>query len=318
VGGYRVIDWTHGTTGMAAPCGPSLFTNLDGQSLYLTPYLDQFLAADDVIVATDYEGLGAGGIHPYLVGASAAMNSLDAVRAAAKLPGLRLSPDVVVIGHSQGGQAALFTGEIAPSYSPDLRLLGVVAIAPATNISAAITAADYLTSRGGISDNQGDLDYVAMALWAWTHTYRALTVTSVFTPVGASDMKAADSGCLPQIAASLLRARARQLFRSGAVNSPAVQHDATLNNPGQVHTAAPILVVQGTDDPIVPYALTEFFVRSQACAVGDRVSLTLYPGAGHGGVIPPARHEILSYVADRFAGRAAPSGCLPGANPPAP
>ncbi len=303
---------THGTTGLSAPCAPSLFTNLDGQSLYLAPYLDQFLAANDVIVATDYQGLGTGGVHPYLVGASEAMNSLDAVRAASHLRGLFLSRNVVVVGHSQGGQAALFTGEIAPSYAPDLRLLGVVAIAPATNISAAVTAADDLASRGGISDNQGDLDYVAMALWAWTHTYPGLPVTSIFTSGGVSDMKTAAGGCLPQIALSLLAAHAQQLFRPGAVASPAVSHYAALNNPGQVRSAAPILVVQGTADTTVPYAVTTFFVHSQACAVGDQVAYSLYPGAGHGGVIAPARSEILSYVAARFDSRPAPSVCAAG------
>ena len=44
------------------------------------------LADGDVVVATDYQGLGAGRMHPYLVGASEAHAMIDAVRAARHLP----------------------------------------------------------------------------------------------------------------------------------------------------------------------------------------------------------------------------------------
>jgi hypothetical protein len=37
-----------------------------------------------------------------------------------------------VWGHSQGGHASLYTGELAASHAPDLKLVGVAAAAPAT------------------------------------------------------------------------------------------------------------------------------------------------------------------------------------------
>ena len=40
-----------------------------------------------------------------------------------------------VWGHSEGGHAALFTGELAARYAPDLKLVGVAAAAPATTSS---------------------------------------------------------------------------------------------------------------------------------------------------------------------------------------
>jgi len=36
------------------------------------------------------------------------------------------------MGHSQGGHASLYTGELAASYAPDLKLVSVAAAAPAT------------------------------------------------------------------------------------------------------------------------------------------------------------------------------------------
>ena len=38
-------------------------------------------------------------------------------------------------GHSQGGHASLYTGELAASYAPDLKLVGVAAAAPATYLA---------------------------------------------------------------------------------------------------------------------------------------------------------------------------------------
>ena len=39
-----------------------------------------------------------------------------------------------VWGHSQGGHAALFTGELAPEYAPELKLVGIAVAAPATDL----------------------------------------------------------------------------------------------------------------------------------------------------------------------------------------
>ena len=64
----------------------------------------------------------------------------------------------VVWGHSQGGQAALFTGLLSQSYAPDLQLLGVAAAAPATEL-ATLMKADL--------DTSGGRNLTAMTLWSW-------------------------------------------------------------------------------------------------------------------------------------------------------
>ena len=74
----------------------------------------------------------------YLIGENEGRSSLDAVRAAHQIPGLSLSNRTVVWGHSQGGQAALWTGGLAPDYAPELDLLGVTAAAPAADVKGLI------------------------------------------------------------------------------------------------------------------------------------------------------------------------------------
>ena len=57
------------------------------------------------------------------------------VRAARAMPDAGASNRFAVWGHSQGGHASLYTGELAASYAPDLKLVGVAAAAPATYLA---------------------------------------------------------------------------------------------------------------------------------------------------------------------------------------
>ena len=69
--------------------------------------LGRWLKAGYAIVRTDYEGLGTPGDHPYLIGRSEGHSVLDAARAARKLDS-GIGKRVVIAGHSQGGQSALW------------------------------------------------------------------------------------------------------------------------------------------------------------------------------------------------------------------
>ncbi len=92
------------------------------------------------VVVTDYAGLGTAGPHPYLIGEGEARSVLDATRAARQLDDISLSTETVVWGHSQGGHAALWTGQLAPTYAPDVGVIAVAAMAPAANLPALIEA----------------------------------------------------------------------------------------------------------------------------------------------------------------------------------
>ena len=61
-----MIAWAHPTSGVVQSCAPSLMPDLAGTIWGLS----DMLARDYVVVATDYPGLGAPGMHPYLIGES--------------------------------------------------------------------------------------------------------------------------------------------------------------------------------------------------------------------------------------------------------
>jgi hypothetical protein len=149
-GGRNVIAWAHPTSGVVEACAPSLMPNLAGTIWGLA------------VVATDYPGLGTPGVHPYLIGVSEGRAVLDSVRAARDLPNAGASNRFVTWGHSQGGHASLYTGELAASYAPDLKLLGVAAAAPATYLIELFDA-DKSSPAGK--------ELTAMALYAWSELY---------------------------------------------------------------------------------------------------------------------------------------------------
>ena len=305
--GYPVIAWAHGTTGFAAPCAPSLFTNTGGGSgPYLLPGLASYLRAGFVVAAADYQGLGvADGVHPYLLGASEGRAVLDATRASRQLSGLRTANTVVIYGHSQGGHAALFAGEMAPTYAPDLHVVGVVAAAPATGLST-------LISIIGTPAGQQFLSFSIPASYSWTQTYNDLPVTDVFTPTGEQFASTeVTKGCLASVA-NAIRAHhlnPGQVFSASSETNPVVIAHAQANDPGQVRTTVPMLVLQGTKDTTVPPPLTDGFVTGKACPDGDTVQYLHVTGATHRTVVFIGAPSILRWMEGRLSGSPAPITC---------
>ena len=153
-GGWSVVSWSHGTVGVADRGAPSLDSEeladmsdptdppmTIHRKINAAPHvlLNEFLNRGWVVVMTDYEGLGTRGPHPYLFGTSEGRGVLDIVRAARAVHNRDrpvgqeiISRRFVIVGHSQGGQAALFAAHLPKTWTAELTLLAVAAIAPAS------------------------------------------------------------------------------------------------------------------------------------------------------------------------------------------
>ena len=158
--GRPIVAWAHPTTGVVPRCAPSLALFMFQQVQGLRAMVERGY----VVTATDYPGLGTAGPHPYLVGISEGRAVLDSVRAARIIGGADSSRRFAVWGHSQGGQASLYTGILAKTYAPELDLVGVAAAAPATELAKLMT--EDLNSNGG-------RNLTAMTLWSWARVFGA-------------------------------------------------------------------------------------------------------------------------------------------------
>jgi hypothetical protein len=152
-GGWPVITWAHGTTGVADACAPSrnsVSSLAQASTSYIYPDLNEWLRAGYAVVQTDYQGLGTPGKHPYLIGEAEGRSVLDIVSAARQLDP-KISKRFLISGHSQGGQSALFAAGEASTWTPKLRLRGTVAFAPASHILEQVPLLPSLTTPSSLT-----------------------------------------------------------------------------------------------------------------------------------------------------------------------
>lgn len=280
-GGWPVIAYAHGTTGAADECAPSRNPQLGAVALQLVV----LAAAGFVAVATDYEGLGSDGPHPYLNGKSAARSVVDSVRAARHLvPGA--AQRWAVVGHSQGGHAALFVAELAPTLAPELELLGALAVAPVV---------DVLTMTGAQTPLQQMV--VLLAVHGYLSSDDDADADALLTDEGQDTIDRIEDACDAAPPAKLLE--------GDAVGFTSWLEEQALP---QRPTAVPILVQQGLRDNLTPPDATRRAVAAM-CALGDVVSLREYADADHTTVADAGADDAAAWLADRFAGRPATATC---------
>jgi alpha-beta hydrolase superfamily lysophospholipase len=80
------------------------------------------------------------------------------------------------------------------------------------------------------------------------------------------------------------------------------------NSPGQAGIAAPVYVAQGRADRLVRPAATRAFMR-RLCRAGTLVQYRALRRATHADVARRSVRAVARWIADRFAGRAAPTSC---------
>jgi pimeloyl-ACP methyl ester carboxylesterase len=308
-GGFRLLAMGHNTTGIAPVCAPSLdpFQPLPGATeAFYEQQVARFVDGGFVAVATDYQGLGAvDGIHPFLVGETAAYNVLDAARAARALPGLELASETIIWGHSQGGHAAAWAGQLAPSYAPDLRISGVILGAPAAEpglILAAATSDEAATVPAPLTG------YIVTLVYVWSHVYPEAAAAPAFLPAALAKIDLLTRECIPGIVAAYSDRLLTDYVDATVLMAPPWDILLERNAAGRQPISAPVLVVQGTADPLVPVATTEAFVQ-RLCLLGSDVQLNLYPEVGHGAVIAAAMPDMLVWAAGRPQGNAASASC---------
>jgi hypothetical protein len=165
-GPLPVLAYEH-STDSAKTDAPSFLLGTENR---IVPF---FFASDGFAVAApDYLGLGTSpGRHPYLHAASEASASLDllkAVEVVSRERGIRLSHDVFVSGMSQGGQAAMVTGQALQRSRGPWRLAALAPMAGPYDLSGAETTAVLDPNR---TNPQRASIYLAYMFTAWKHLY---------------------------------------------------------------------------------------------------------------------------------------------------
>ena len=288
-GARPVVAWAHPTDGIGDRCAPSR----DGPDRIIGAAA--LVAAGFVVAATDYEGLGTPGPHPYLDGVSAGRTVIDAARAASGVPGARTAEQTLFWGYSQGGQAALFAGQQAADYAPELDVLGTVAAAPAANLDRLMGGASGRPPLPGVA---------LMMIGSWSLDLD-LDPTSVLAAEAAAHVPRLEQVCEPN---RLIAELSRPLvFDPPAAEVSPWRDLIARSTPGGSPSSGPVLLVQGGRDRLLDPASTEALF-GRMCHVGSTVELRRFPRRGHG-VALYASDQITRWLENRSEGLAARDGC---------
>jgi pimeloyl-ACP methyl ester carboxylesterase len=291
-GGWPVVSFGHGTTGIADACAPTRAAHSPGDAtssdLGYAPLLDGWIKQRFAIVRTDYEGLGTPGVHPFLIGRSEGYGMLDIVRAARQVDPA-LSERIVISGHSQGGHAALWAASLARQYTPELRVLGTVAFAPQSHTAE---EAGFLKT---VSDT-GLTAFAGLIFRGLDAAYPSLRVSSLLTPPGAKLYPQTLTKCLDPLGAksSFGGLPLDHLAKPSANLTPLVKKIA-LNDPDNLKVKGPVLLEQGLADATVIPAFDQALSQSLA-KVGDSVTYHTYPEVTHGGVLAAAATDATGFL----------------------
>jgi dienelactone hydrolase len=294
--GWPVISYDHGTTGIADQCAPSRDSTSNPAHLYnsyVYPLLNRWLKAGYVVVRTDYQGLGTPGTHQYLVGVAEGRSTLDIVRASKVLDfqKQRISNRIAISGHSQGGHAALWGAALAPKYTPELKLRGTVAFAPASHISELLSLVSAVhTPGGGLSAEAG------LVIRGVDDFKPALGITSIFTDNLTALYPETLSKCLPQLGLSdsLGGLAPADFFKSNSDTGPLVKA-LDLSDPENLKIKSPLAVEQGKDDTTVQPGLTDALVKDLR-GRGTKIDYKKYAKTDHAGVVVSGADHATRYL----------------------
>ncbi len=311
-GGWPVVSFAHGTTGIGTDCGPSYQPDFQGYA----PIVESLLDRKYAVALSDYEGLGPTGSHLYLEQRTAAFNTIDAVRALREI-----SPTVstrwAAIGYSQGGQAAWAANELNPYYGDGLELVGSVAVAPAANVTA---TADLIWS-GSLTEEQLALFPLFIV---GLGRYHPDLDEDAFLPGAAEAERKRLSHCAQRrtTEAPPRRPPAPVPWKT-VVDQLSGAHETT---PGSPHDIAelrdamreialpqhpldrPMLVISGAVDSLVFPEWVRTAVDG-SCSLGGHIEYRKIPGADHNNVLWRSASIVARWVAARFDGAPAPSNC---------
>ncbi|AYF73857.1 alpha/beta hydrolase [Nocardia yunnanensis] len=298
-GGWPVVAFAHGTSGVANKCAPTNSPTLFGSA----PAVEALLAGQRAVVMTNYQGLDGPGDAPYLDTPSSGYDVLDSVRAA-HAAGLPLAGDTVLVGVSQGGRAAESAAETAKAYAPELKIHGAVLLSPALELR-------FLDSAGTLvplnaPDQYLVLPYVVAAVRYNDPGYRDDQVLHGKLLDIAPALESACTGEVTPDQVAVAAAAGPDAVRF--VDADAAQPFADLQsrtNLPKTATTLPVYIGRGNADKLVDTAWSDAAVTDM-CTLGTPVHDEVVPG-GHSD--PALGDRWLTWVSDLFAGNPFASTC---------
>lgn len=302
-GGWPMVAWAHGTTGVADVCAPSWHGSSPRDAAYFKQWLDHGYA----VFGSDYQGLGTRGVHPYLLYKPEGYSILDGVRAVLKAYPQDLANTVVVVGQSQGSGAALGAGYLAPHVAPDLHIMAVIASGLVLDIKNrhGANSLPEETYQGG---DDVDAAYSTLYFLGTLQSLGYPNLSSLIKTKGEEIIALASHACLHDM---MDYAQSHHLKADDIYYPDVSQYEHMAAQARMLPDAVqktPVFTATGLADSeagIIP----QYNAIAAMCAAGDKVEWHYYPALTHSGTVNAAFMDEFQFVTALRAGQKPVSNC---------
>ena len=270
----------------------------DGETTLMAGYL----AAGDTVVASDYEGTSL----DWGAGQESGAGTLDGIRAAEQLLRLSSATPVGLVGYSGGAIATDFAAEMAPTYAPDLRLVGTA------EGGIPVDFAHNLAYVNGSTDWSGTIPAILVSLGRAFH----IDLTPYLSPYGQAVTNEVQNECITNFLGSYPGLTIQQLMGPKYQDFLAIPTFRDVINHlimgGTGTPTEPMLLVAGNADGTgdgVMVAADEQTLAYTYCQRGVPVEFNAYKGLSHVAAAIPFELQALLFLNERLAGLPVANGC---------
>jgi hypothetical protein len=303
-GGWPLVAWAHGTLGASDRCAPSWSRHRPRDGEYINNWLEQGFA----VVATDYQGLGGPGPHPYLNWGAEGRSVLDAARAALGQSNGQIANTIIITGQSQGSGASLGATRLAPSYAPDLNIKASIA----TGIISAFPPADKKPSSEQSFARSVPPQLTILMMIGGALGDDAIKPDDLVTEVGKPLLQAAREGCNAELAQVV---RSNGLTLANSLKDPEIADRlSAIIDMSPVRMPVPVFLATGLADKSI-YPQRQYAAVAALCAAGSHVVWKAYAGVSHNGTVHAAYPDELAFVQAALAGNPMQSNCASISDP---
>jgi Secretory lipase len=286
VGGWPVIAWAHGLSGVARQCAPSLARNLQHG-----PLLSMYVSLGYAVVATDYTGLGTRFRNAFADTSSNALDVLYAIPAARHaVP--QLGGRWIAMGSGEGGMAVAGVAEQEHEIQ-DPSYLGSIAISPLADFEDVYKPVSSLAYRLPL--------FLAYGIKT---VYPQFEVNEILTEKALPLYREIGQVCSEN--ETVRKASAVGMLKPNWDSNSFVLKYFSRNHLGLKPAHAPLLVISGQSDASVGQTTK---IVARLCQQGDRVQFEKYPEDDPGRVIGDSVRDQIAWIQARFANGPVPDNC---------
>jgi hypothetical protein len=295
---YQVPEDSLGTR-----CAPS-FALSGGRDLGVVntlldvPFMAGALLRGWAVVVSDYEGPQS----RFFDGVGAGRAVLDGVRAARAFApgGVSAASPIGAWGYSGGAFATLWAAQLRASYAPDIRFAGISTGGVPADIPAIARRVDGGPQAG----------LAVLIVLALTRNQPESGLPGLLNDRGRALLASNATACGSDLVPAYLNAHVDDYSTvPNLLGSPAFRAAAAVNELGATAPDTPLYMYHSISDDVIPVAGFSALVQ-RYCAEGATLTAIHSPFPTHNGAAIGEALGGMNFLADRFAGRPVPPGCI--------